>query len=543
MGTLNDFLRGCIGVGMLGLGALLELGHRWRVRRFLAIQRRLRRRYGIRSSAPILPHGDKLVALIEQAAAPRRGPYDYAVTSGSTSHPKRILYPRSRIRSVKWTFSEVYLRMAYGLSIRRKSLYVFSSFCAEGDSLTALLLSERRPPPYWSTLQAPYRAHADPALGELVERYTPAAIRLFVLTLSNPGVLYSTNPSTIALFLDELVHDWPSCSRLVRDFHHRRSDLPAAVSALARRLASRGSEARIARIAESASPLGLGDCAPGVETYICWTGGYVKPFLERIESYLPRARYRLIPMYSMSTETVETVSSFRAGRAHFLPLARGVLYEFVEEGAFDEPENLRTVSELQVGKTYSMVVSDPFGLRRYQTEDVFVCKELVAGLPDLRFLRRRGLTYSFTGEKLTGEQWLTVFCTVRREFTELLSESFMAAFPSQPKDEPRPHYKIVIVDRRFESAPSDSALAHRCHTLLGEINREYRGKVESGRLAPTRVVRLPLEEFVALVGGERQRVSWEAQFKFLPLYPRSWESARSMQSERNCRSAAVSRDD
>ena len=543
MGTLNDFLRGCIGVGMLGLGALLELGHRWRVWRFLAIQRRLRRRYRIRPSAPILPHGDKLVALIEEAAAARRGPYDYAVTSGTTSHPKRILYPRSRIRAVQWTFSEVYLRMVYGLSIRRKSLYVFSSFCAEGDSLTALLLSERRTPPYGSTLQAPYRAHADPALGELVERYTPAAIRLFVLTLSNPGVLYSTNPSTIALFLDELVHDWRSCSRLVRDFHHRRSGLPPAVSALARRLASRGSEARIARIAASASPLGLGDCAPGVEAYICWTGGYVKPFLERIESYLPRARYRLIPMYSMSTETVETVSSFRAGRAHFLPLARGVLYEFVEEGAGDAPENLRTVSDLQVGKTYSMVVSDPFGLRRYQTEDVFVCKELVAGLPDLRFLRRRGLTYSFTGEKLTGEQWLTVFRTVRREFTELLSESFMTAFPSQPKDEPRPHYKIVIVDRRFESAPGDSALALRCHTLLGEINHEYRGKVESGRLAPTRVVRLPLEAFIALVGGERQRLSWEAQFKFLPLYQRSWESARSMRSERNGRSAAVSRDD
>ena len=55
------------------------------------------------------------------------------------------------------------------------------------------------------------------------------------------------------------------------------------------------------------------------------------------------------------------------------------------------------------------------------------------------------------------------------------------------------------------------------NTLLGEINREYRGKVESGRLAPTRVVRLPLEEFIALVGGERQRVGWEAQFKFLPF--------------------------
>jgi len=65
MGTLNDFLRTCMGIGMLGLGALLELSHRWRVVRLLTIQRRLRRRYEIRSNVPILPHGDKLAALID----------------------------------------------------------------------------------------------------------------------------------------------------------------------------------------------------------------------------------------------------------------------------------------------------------------------------------------------------------------------------------------------------------------------------------------------------------------------------------------------
>ena len=157
MGTLNDFLRVCIGIGMLGLGALLELGHRWRVVRFLTIQRRLRRRYEIRSNAPILPHGEKLAALIEQAAAARRLPCEYAATSGSTSHPKHILYPPSRIRSVKWTFSEVYFhwlaecsmnspKIPAGLSTSRRTCGLYRTFEVEQDVLDGRERSLRASP-------------------------------------------------------------------------------------------------------------------------------------------------------------------------------------------------------------------------------------------------------------------------------------------------------------------------------------------------------------------------------------------------------------
>ena len=35
-----------------------------------------------------------------------------------------------------------------------------------------------------------------------------------------------------------------------------------------------------------------------------------------------------------------------------------------------------------------------------------------------------------------------------------------------------------------------------------------------------------LEEFVGLVGGDRQRKGWQSQFKFLPLVCRSWEALK-----------------
>ena len=522
-----------MGWGMVAFGGLLTLRHRLRLRSFLKRQARLRRRYAICSEEPILPYGARMEKSIRQAASRIPAPHYYAVTSGSTAEPKRILYNRARLRSVKWTFSEVFLRMVHRSPIRRKSLYVFSSLQQEGESLTGLMLRERGDVSFFSTLQAPYRIHRHPDLQQLTELYGDAALRLWVLALANPGLLYSTNPSTIAYFLDRLAHDWTASSSLVRDFHDRPADFAPRVLKLARRLESRGARARLQAIACASRPMSFSECAPGVEAYICWTGGYVKPFLERIETDLPRARYLRVPMYSMSTETIETVSSFEDGEARFVPMAPGVLYEFLEEGTPDEVENLRCPWELEVGKSYSMVVTDGFGLRRYQTDDVFLCRGKTGGLPDLRFLRCRSLSYSFTGEKLTGEQLLQVFISLREELGELLSGFHLTLVPSKADNEPVPHYKLLLVDyqtrdtelaEKHNSRSFDESLAMRCEALLEKANPEYRSKVASGRLGKLRLRRLPLETFVAMVGGERQLRSWEGQFKFLPLYRGTWES-------------------
>jgi hypothetical protein len=200
-----------------------------------------------------------------------------------------------------------------------------------------------------------------------------------------------------------------------------------------------------------------------------------------------------------------------------------VLYEFIEEGLEDQPQNLRTADQLEPGRTYSMVVSDPFGLRRYQTGDLFLCNEFVSGLPDLRFMRRRDLEYSFTGEKLTSEHVMRAFKTLREEYA-LGSDTFLTCVPSQPVDEPIPHYKIILVDGTGTSVRvSGDQLAKRCDELFGEVNSEYKSKHESGRLGRVRFMSLSPGEFIDCVGS-RQSKTWEAQFKFLPLYRSTWES-------------------
>lgn len=523
-GLINDCLRWLIGRGIASLGLVLEIVQQIKIRRFFSQQKRLRRRYQITAETPVLSFGPELERLIQHDAARAGDSARFALTAGSTAKPKRLLYTKRRVRSVKLAYVDVFARCCRALSIQRPSLYVFSSLNTD-DSLTSMLLNEENLPCYLSTLQAPYRAQYHPAIQALASRYGSTAVRLWILAIANPGVLYSTNPSTLSTFLDELAHEWQRSSQLIKDWCKQPEIFDDSVHIIARRLDSRHCTERLMRIAASDAPLPLHLCAPRVTAYICWTGGYVQPFLNRIRTYLPAERYRLIPMYSMSTETIETVSYFREKTVAFLPLASRVLYEFIEDGAADQSENLRTADQLQVGETYTMVVSDPYGLRRYQTDDLFLCKGTVAGLPDLHFVRRHGLAYSFTGEKLTGEQVSTVLHGLRTECAALTADSFLTCVPSQPADESIPHYKIVLIGGCGDAAKIwGDDLAKRCDQLLCEVNCEYNSKRESRRLKGVRFLHTSLDDFLNRIGSPRNRDSWEGQFKFLPICRRTWES-------------------
>jgi hypothetical protein len=521
-GLLNDCVRRMISLHIEALGLVLTIAQRVHARIFTWNQLRLKRKYGITSDTAVLSFGLEQERLIERAAARAGHDANFAWTSGSTGRPKRLLYTKGRLRTVKLAYVNFICRCCWALGIRRTSLYVFSALSGD-DSLTSMLLKEKGMPHYLSSLQAPYRVHCHPAMQSLVSEYGATAVRLWILAIANPGILYSTNPSTLSTFLDALSNEWQRTARLIQEWCRNPGAFNHAVHEIANRLQSRGSSHRLESIAKSNTPLPLEVCAPAVRAYICWVGGYVKPFLDRIAARLPPNRYRLIPMYSMSTETLETVGYFTGDTVAFLPMAPGVLYEFIEEGAEHEPQILLTARQLQVGTTYSMVVSDAYGLRRYQTGDLFICTGYAAGLPDLRFVSRRDLEYSFTGEKLTANHLITMFQKLRAEYPQLGAGKFLTCVPSHPIDEPIPHYKIVMVNGHSKEVGLPiNEIATRCNDLLSELNQEYKSKFASGRLGPVRLMCLSWEDFINQVSGSPDK-AWEAQFKFLPLYRRTWE--------------------
>lgn len=523
---INDLLRVAISFSIRVLGAILSTTFGVRLKSFSLNQARLKRKYQIEDETPILAYGKDLEVLIDAAARKRRG-VRFAMTSGSTGTPKRLLFTSWRILQLKLIFTDFFVRLCWHLSIRRTGLYVFSS-SIEDKSLTSLLLQERRTPSYLSILQAPYRLHSHPAVQALASKYGVAAVRLWLLTLANPGVIYSTNPSTISTFFDEQKTNWKAASQLVRDWCEKPSAFEPSLHRIARRVSSIGAKERLESVARAATMPALEIYAPAVTTYICWNGGYVKAFLQRLEQYLPPSRYRLIPMYSMSTETVETIGYCKNGRLSFLPIAPGVLYEFLEQ-----PGNaLKTPQQLKAGHTYSLIVSDNYGLRRYDTGDLFLCRGFVNNLPDLMFCRRRELEYSFTGEKLTAEQLIAAYEHLSKTGALPGRDRFVTCIPSNPSAGGVPHYKLVLLADGIGLSPERVALS--CDQFLMLLNSEYKTKRTSGRLGPMTLLTLNLSDFIKLTtNGVKAERSWEAQFKFLPLYLKTWEemSAKTPTSE------------
>lgn len=484
---VNDWLRSVIACGIRIAGSVFSELQRRKLWRYETKQERLKRKY--------------------QRFLHKNTDGRVAVTSGSGGDRKGILYTDRRLKETKIVFSDMFARACRAFRIERTSLYVFSSFEPD-ESLTSMLLDEGELPNYLATLQAPYRVQRHQAIRALAAEYGATAVRLWIMTISNPGVLYSTNPSTLSTFFDDLAHNWRESSELIRNWCKAPRRFDPKVRKIANRLASTGSEARLNTIATSNTPLSIDVWAPAVEAYICWTGGYVKPFLDRLQKYLPSPHYRLIPMYSMSTETIETLPHFAHNDVYFIPLAPGVVYEFLEE---TNREHFLKPAALEPGKQYEMIVSDAYGLCRYHTGDLFLCRRKLNNLPDLVFVKRRGLQYSFTGEKLTAEQVTLVFEQLRERFPQVLADRYLTCLPST---ETIPHYKVLLIGETQEFDLHE--VANRCDEFLRAINCEYRSKRASGRLGPVDLVQTSTKEFAETFSSHS---GWESQFKFLPLCP------------------------
>lgn len=520
----NELARAALRGAVRAAGLAFEADMDRRIARFADDQRRLRARYRITVDTPILTYGDEVRRAVEAFAARHRDAR-FAYTSGSTAEPKKIAFTRRRLRTIKAGSFSVAARLLRRHRVDRTGLFILSGL-KEDDSLTALLLGDRGQTPWAAGLLMPARYLAQPAMAPVIERYGATAARLWLLALANPGILYSTNPSTLALFLTELHERWDASAALVRE----HDALDAGVRAIARRVAGAGWRERFARIAEARAPLPLRAIAPGVAVYCCWDGGYVRPFLGQVERFLPRDDYAFVPMYSMSTETVETLTYFGDDGVRFLPVAPGVLYEFLPDGAADEPAQLLAATELRTGRLYTMVVSDGYGLRRYQTEDLFEHAGAVGDVPDLRFVRRRGLAYSFTGEKLTDRHVLEACARVREAFPALAaSGTQLTCVPSRPAGALVPRYVLVLAHPGRAPDVNAAAVAASFDRALGEVNRELAAKHASGRLGATVAVAMPYDRLAAALdpksraaGDDRARV-WDTQFKLLPLYRVLWE--------------------
>jgi hypothetical protein len=508
----NTLIRTLLFAVMAPVGGVL----RWWLARSLPgraeQQDTLRNRYGITADAPIVGYTEDLRASV-RASGER-----IVTTSGSTAAPKELAYPRARTRMVRLGFARVTLRSTHARAIRRPMIFTLASLSEDG-SLTEVMTGGS--PTLIDTLVTPHRILSHPAFVPLAAQYGLDAVRVWALILSSTGWLYATNPSTIAVFFHNLAADWDGGRAMLSDWLARPEAFSPDIHRQARRIVAPGWRARAEAAMAAPRPLPVTAWLPDLEAFSCWDGGNTGPFLTQVRTALPGATF--VPMFSMSTETIETLTVYRGEQAHFLPIAPGVLYEFLPDGAEDDPSLLVGPADLTVGSRYTMVVSDAWGLRRYQTEDVFVCVAMVDGLPDLRFLHRRGLTWSFTGEKLCGEQLTLAYAALVAD-DAALAEVSMTCVPSHPDGARLPGYRLVLaVPGGVRDVDAD--LAERFDAHLRRINDEYDSKRKSDRLTAPIAVAVDYDALAAALRGESEvgARGWDSQFKLLPLLRRTWE--------------------
>lgn len=532
MNALNDAIRSVLGLALPMAAWHARRGFRRRVERYDADQQALREGYGITAQTPIVGYDAYTRARVEALAA-GRADVALAYTSGTTGQPKALAYPPARLRSFKADSQAVGVQAWHRLGLRGAAFFVLGGLAA--DKSFATLVLHRGEPSWLTGLVEPARYLSTPGMAQVIARYGPNAARLWLMLLSNPGMIYSTNPSTLAVFLGELAADWPGAVALTRAWVSGELSADPGLGRVASRVASGGAEERLRKAAQAIHAPPVSELLPGIGAYCCWDGGYVTGFLRQIQAAMPPARFTHVPMYAMSTETIETLTWFDDdGATRFLPLGPGVLYELLPDGAPDDPALLLAPARAVDGAAYTLVVSDPYGLRRYQTEDVFRCRGHVGGVPDLRFERRRGLTWSFTGEKLTGEQVAAVFVSLDEGHPRLASlAAQLTLLPSWPAGDPLPRYRLVVAHPGGlgAEAPDLAALARDLDSGLAALNDEYATKRASGRLGEPVAHLLPYDRVAEALDGRREGAiggaarGWESQFKLMPLTRVRWEES------------------
>jgi hypothetical protein len=170
----------------------------------------------------------------------------------------------------------------------------------------------------------------------------------------------------------------------------------------------------------------------------------------------------------MSTEGAVTVP-FGEGKGSPLAVDSG-FFEFVDG------ECVLPAWDLEHGRTYRVLLSNRFGLYRYDTADLVEVVGFTAQAPRLVFKGRAGLATDFCGEKLTEEFVLSCM--------QAASDGPPLFAILAPSSEPHPHY-VLYVDRETDTLRL-AAFADRLELQLRR-NPQYAYARHLGQLSPLEI--------------------------------------------------------
>jgi len=434
-------------------------------------------------------------------------PRFYAQTSGTTGRPKYIPITSSMLamhRSEQALFSYLQYR-ARPDAFEGRSLGIMGA-AVEGHLDSGHAIGSVSGHLYRSLPRVVQARFVVPPEVSAIADYDLKYFVIVCLALAAPDITYmgSPNPSTFLRLLD-VMHD--ERERLVHCLQTGTIDRVNALDDGVRREVSRRFRADPAGAARlrSLRELTFATVWPRLRLVTTWTGGSCGIALGRLRRTLPPDT-SIMELGYQSSECRGTLA-LETDTAGGLPPLHHHFFEFVEPDSWQHgtPAFL-TLDQLELGRTYYVIVTTASGLYRYFMNDLVEVTGFFHRTPLLRFVQKgRGVT-SLTGEKLYEAQAIDAIQDVASR------QGLAPGFFLLVADEEAAAYRVFI-DGGNGNLPDTKTLAAAIDERLGELNVEYQGKRRSGRLGPLSLRWLSQGAFEAYKAACVRNGQREGQFK------------------------------
>jgi hypothetical protein len=410
----------------------------------------------------------------------------FAMTSGTTGGTKFIPVTRDSLREYRRSWL-TWGAQAYGDhmdQIHKKSLTLVSNWqhtftqskvpCGSISGLTAEMA-----PSLWRAIPNGVGMIEDAA----ARHYTTLRIAMADRSV---GMIMTANPSTLVELArrandqrDALIRDIAD-GTLASDIAVPRKLRERLARTIGRRDPSRARELEC--IAARHGSLVLREVWPQLSLLGVWTGGSVGIYLPKLEEfYGPTAVRDLGLTASEGRMSIPLTDGTNAGVLDY----RGNFYEFIPEEEIDaqEPVTLEA-HELEVGRSYFILLTTSGGLYRYDIHDVIRCVGYMGEAPIIEFLNKGAHIANFSGEKLSEHQVVSAV-TRGRDQLGLPIEPFTVA----PTITERVGYVLLLEPKAHAGRGAELAALVDAH--LQALNVEYADKRRSDRLRPLEMLEIP----------------------------------------------------
>ena len=245
---------------------------------------------------------------------------------------------------------------------------------------------------------------------------------------------------------------------------------------------------------------------PKLSLISCWTEGSLPIYLRQFSKYFAHVPVRDIGLISTEGRASIPITEERG---------RGVLALtscFFEFMPIKNAKRALMCDEIEEGKEYYLLLTNPAGLYRYHTNDIVRVSGFYHKAPVIEFRHKGEHITSLAGEKLT--EWQVVNA-VRRASKEINMP--VDSFTAVAKPGNVPHYDLLVELHDEYDSKLEREFLHRTDVHLKEFNIEYRNKRESGRLGDPKLKIVRQGSYAELHKSKSIQGAHDAQVKIACL--------------------------